>query len=175
MCVFSPLSLHSVGLLFRFSFVGAYPTLDMSNARDWDKFQYRARHLVGAIKGMGSSAEWPDLLGHVTLNRGVSSRAALVPNPQDPASRLGIFARTSDFVSFPHLSRHPLPAAAKLNGGKRAWGQIQEQVREEFGNPEWYHKDPAGEFGIFFAQLFHRIGHCRFPLHMAPQNVAWTT
>ena len=98
---------------------------------------------------------------------GVRTRTAPMPELQDSASYLDFFATTLDFGLFPHLSRNPLAAAAKLNGKEQAWQRIQEQVSEGVRNPEWYRKDLADELGLRLAQLFHRIADCRLPLRMA--------
>ena len=162
MCVFSPLSLHSVGLLFRFSFVGAYPTLDMSTVRDWDKFHDWALQPLGAIEGMGSSGEMPDLLGYFALNLAVCFRAAPTPSRQEPVMRL-------DLALSPDLSCHPLAAAGGIDGKRQTRMWSQEQVGEGVRKPGWYHKDLVDKIGIISAQLFHPIGDCRLQLYLAPK------
>ena len=87
----------------------------------------------------------------------------------DPAIYLDFFARSLDFALWPHLSRHPLAAAKRINGEKQACEWIPGQVREGVSNPEWYRKDVVGEIGIICAQSFRRIRNCRLPLHVVPR------
>ena len=74
-----------------------------------------------------------------------------------------------DFAVFPHLSRHPIAAAAGIVGKRRTWAWIQEHVRGGVRNPEWRQEDPVDRIGIVFAQFFHRIGDCRLPLYFDPK------
>ena len=117
--LFFLVSRNSAGSLLRFCLLGSFPTLNMSNARDSDKYQNWAQHLFEAIKGMGSPDGWPDLLGNVALNLGVCPCTVPTPNLQDPEIYLVFFARTLDIPLCTHLARHPLSAAAKLTGKKQ--------------------------------------------------------
>ena len=117
--LFSLFSRNSAGSLLRVFCLGSCLTLNMSNARYWEKCLYWARHLLGAIKGMGSSDGWPDLLGNDALNLGVCPCTVPTPNLQDPEIYLVFFARTLDIPLCTHLARHPLSAAAKLTGKKQ--------------------------------------------------------
>ena len=117
------------GDLLRFLHFRPYPTLNKPNVRDWDKFQDWAQQLLGAIKGMGSSDQWPGLLGSAGSNVVVCRRPAPTPNMKDPSIFFDFFAKTLGFVLFPRHSRHPLAAAARLNGEIEAWGWLQEQAR----------------------------------------------
>ena len=69
-----------------------------------------------------------------------------------------------EFAVFPHLSCHPLPAAAGIIGKKRTRDCIREQVREGIRNPDRYRKVLVDEIGVVSAQFFHRIGDCRLLL-----------
>lgn len=87
---------------------------------------------------MGSFGEWPDLLGHVALNLGVRPRPAPMPTVQGPAIYLDFFARSLDCALTPHLRRHTLAAAARLNAKNQSSEWLQEQAREGVSNPVWY-------------------------------------
>lgn len=153
---------HSPGLSFRFFLFGSNPTLDMSTVRDWDKFHDWALQPLGAIEGMGSSGEMPDLLGYFALNLAVCFRAAPTPSRQDPVMHL-------DLALSPDLSCHPLAAAGGIDGKRQTRMWSQEQVGEGVRKPGWYHKDLVDKIGIISAQLFHPIGDCRLQLYLAPK------
>ena len=89
----------------RFARYSSHPILNMSNARDWGAFW----EILG---------ERADLLGNVALNLGARSHPAPTPAMRDPAISLGFFARELAVARLPTLSRHPLAAAARLNGKK---------------------------------------------------------
>ena len=120
------------------------------------------RQLLGAPIEMGSPNERPDLLGNDASNLGVCP--CPVPTPY-----LDSYARTLDSALFPHLSRHPIAAAERLNGKKQARDWIKGQVREGVSNTGWHRKDLVRIIGIIFAQLFHRIGDCRLSSHVTPE------
>ena len=77
-----------------------------------------------------------------------------MPKLQGPTIYPDFLARTSDLVRFPHLSRHPLAAAAQLNGETQAWGRIQGEAREGFSNPEPYREDLACKLVLFLLNYF---------------------
>ena len=43
------------------------------------------------------------------------------------------------------------------------------RLREGFRNPEWFRENLVDRVGVVFAQLFHRVGDGRLPLHVAPE------
>ena len=86
-----------------------------------------------------------------------------MPDMHDPATFSDFFARTLDFALLPYISRHPLAAAAEINGIRKVWERIQGQPREGVRNSAWCHKDSVDEIGVIFAQLLYRIGACLLP------------
>ena len=104
-----------------------------------------------------------------SLRPGVRPGAAPFPNTQNPGIYFDFFARMPDFAVVPHISRHPPAAAAGLSGEGRAWDWIQEQIREEDRNPEWFRNGLIEKIGVAFSHLSNRVGDCRFPLYVSPQ------
>ena len=94
---------------------------------------------ISARIGPGSTwrplGEWPDLLGNVAVKVGVRETAAPLPNLTSPGICFGSLARTLDLAVCPHLSRHPLAAAAGLGWKGKARHWIQGQIREGVRNP----------------------------------------
>ena len=104
----------------------------------------------------------------VASNLGVRPKSLPIPDTRILGVYLDFFARVLDFSVFPHFSRHPRAAPVGLNGKKRAWGRVREQVRKGVRNPKWFREDSGDKIGIIFARLFDRIGGCILPVHIAP-------
>ena len=115
------------------------PTLTASNVRYFDKYQDWSNSLWGLLEG------WAHLMcGRIframlpyTLEFDLASSHAQFAGPGD---YLDFFTESSDFGLYPHFSRHPPAAAARLSRKRQSWVRIQEQVSGGVRFPECFRK-----------------------------------
>ena len=99
-------------------------------------------------------------------NAGSQPDAPAQTRPAHPCGVPGLRYLYVGFRNFPYRSRHPLAAASETDGNSKAWKRMYEQVSEGVRGP-----DLENATGVIFAQLFHRVGDCLFPVFAGP-NVA---
>ena len=121
---------------------------------------------------MGPAGGWPDLLENVAINLGVRSRAAPLPDLENPCVYSHFPLGKLDFGGFPRVGRHPQAAAEGFGGEKTASEWIREQIREDVRNPEWTRQCLSDKVGIIRPQLFHRIGECHLPVGRLARGAA---
>ena len=113
---------------------------------------------------MGSAEGRPDVLGSAAINLAVRPRAVPSPNLGYPVVSLDFFMRMPDIAVFPHLSRRPQAAAARIGGKGKACDWIQELNLEGARNPERFRQRLIFKFRFIFSRIFHRIRSCLSPL-----------
>ena len=114
--------------------------------------------------GAGTAERRTDLLGNVAINLGLRPRAGPLPNLGNLEVYLHFCMRMFDFAVSPHLSRHPLVAAAGVGGKATAWGWIRKQIREGLRKPGGFLQGLIDKIGIVFSNylivLEIAVFHC---------------